>query len=110
MATATYKVLGQVAPSATTETDLYTVPASTETIVSTITVANRSSSDATFRISISVNGAATATKDYVIYDATCAGNGLQAFTMGFTMDATDKIRVYASSANLSFNVFGSEIA
>jgi hypothetical protein len=30
--------------------------------------------------------------------------------MGFTMDATDKIRVYASSANLSFNVFGSEIA
>jgi hypothetical protein len=110
MATATYKVLGQSAPSATTETDLYTVPASTETIVSTITVANRSSSDATFRISVSVNGAATATKDYIIYDATCAGNGLQAFTMGFTMDATDKIRVYASSANLSFNVFGSEIA
>jgi hypothetical protein len=110
MATATYKVLGQSAPSATTETDLYTVPASTETIVSTITVANRSTSDATFRISVSVNGAATATKDYIIYDATCAGNGLQAFTMGFTMDATDKIRVYASSANLSFNVFGSEIA
>jgi hypothetical protein len=110
MATATYKVLGQSAPSATTETDLYTVPASTETIVSTITVANRSSSDATFRISVSVNGAATATKDYIIYDATCAGNGLQAFTMGFTMDATDKIRVYSSSANLSFNVFGSEIA
>jgi hypothetical protein len=110
MATATYKVLGQSAPSATTETDLYTVPAATETIVSTITVANRSTSDATFRISVSVNGAATATKDYIIYDATCAGNGLQAFTMGFTMDATDKIRVYASSANLSFNVFGSEIA
>ena len=81
-----------------------------KTIVSTITVANRSSSDATFRISVSVNGAATATKDYVIYDATCAGNGLQAFTMGFTMDATDKIRIYASSADLSFNVFGSEIA
>jgi hypothetical protein len=110
MATATYKVLGQSAPSATTETDLYTVPAATETIVSTITVANRSASDATFRISVSVNGAATATKDYIIYDATCGGNGLQAFTMGFTMDATDKIRIYASTADLSFNLFGSEIA
>jgi len=110
MATATYKVLGQSAPAATTETDVYTVPAATETIVSTVTVANRSASDATFRISVSVNGAATANKDYIIYDATCAGYGLQAFTMGFTMDATDKIRIYASSANLSFNVFGSEIA
>jgi hypothetical protein len=30
--------------------------------------------------------------------------------MGFTMDATDKIRIYASTADLSFNLFGSEIA
>ena len=29
----TYKILGQSAPSATTETDLYTVPASTEAII-----------------------------------------------------------------------------
>ena len=110
MATATYKVLGQSAPSATTETDLYTVPASTETIVSTITVANRSSTIATFRISVAVNGAATANKDYVIYDLTIDGNGFISLTLGITLDATDKIRVYASTANLSFNAFGSEIA
>lgn len=110
MATATYKVLGQVAPSATTETDLYTVPASTETIVSTITVANRSSTSATYRISVSVNGAATATKDYIAYDTAIAGNGVYTFTIGITLDATDKIKVYGSTANLSFNAFGSEIA
>jgi len=110
VATATYKVLGQSAPSATTETDLYTVPASTETIVSTITVANRSSTIATFRISVAVNGAATANKDYVIYDLTIDGNGFISLTLGITLDATDKIRVYASTANLSFNAFGSEIA
>jgi len=106
----TYKILGQVAPNATTETDLYTVPASTETIVSTIAVANRSSSDATFRISCSIDGAATATKDYIAYDLTCAGNGVNYFTLGISINATDKIRVYASSANLSFTAFGSEIA
>lgn len=105
-----YKVLGQSAPSATTETTLYTVPAATETIVSTLTVANRSSSAATFRVSISVNGAATATKDYLAYDLTCGSNGFIAFTIGATMDATDVVRVYASSADLSFNLFGSELS
>jgi len=105
-----YKILGQSAPSATTETALYTVPAATETIVSTLTVTNRSVSDATFRVSVSDNGAATANKDYVAYELTCPGNGFLAFTLGITLNATDVMRVYASSANLSFNLFGSEIA
>jgi hypothetical protein len=106
----TYKIIGQSAPSATTETDLYTVPAATQTIISTIVVANRSSSDATFRISIAPDGAATATSQFIAYDLSCGGNGINAFTFGLTLDATDKIRVYASSANLTFSAFGSEIA
>lgn len=110
MATATYKVLGQSAPSATTETDLYTVPAATETIVSTINIANRDATAATFRVSVAVNGAATANKDYIAYDSSIPGNGFVSLTLGVTIDATDKIRVYASTANLSFSAFGSEIA
>lgn len=109
MATA-YKILGQSAPSATTETDLYTVPASTQTIVSTITVSNRSTSAATYRISISPDGAATASSQYLIYDANIVGNGFAAFTLGLTIDSTDKIRVYASTANLTFQAFGTEVA
>lgn len=105
-----YKILGQVAPSATTETDLYTVPTATETIISSIVICNRSSSSATFRLSISADGAATATKDYQAYDTTIAGNGIQIMTVGFTINAADKVRVYASSANLSFSAYGSEIS
>ena len=105
-----YSILGQAAPSATTETDLYTVPAATEAIISTLVVANRSSSDATFRISVSPAGAATSNEDYIAYDLSCGGNGINAFTFGITLEATDKVRVYASSANLSFNLFGSEIS
>jgi hypothetical protein len=105
-----YKVLGQSAPSATTETTLYTVPAATQTILSTLAVANRSATAATFRVSISVAGAATANKDYLTYDLSCDGNGFIAFTIGATVGATDVVRVYASSADLSFNLFGSEIA
>lgn len=110
MATTTYKILGQSAPSATTSTDLYTVPAATETIVSSLVVSNRSSTIATYRVSVSSNGAALANEQYLVYDATISGNETVALSLGITLDATDKIRVYASTANLSFNAFGTEIA
>jgi hypothetical protein len=110
MATTTYKILGSSAPSAVTETALYTVPASTETIISSVVVCNRSSSTATYRIYTAANGAAAANNQYLVYDATITGNQTIALTLGITMDATDVLRVYASTANLSFNAFGSEIA
>lgn len=106
---AIYKVLGQVAPSATTETDLYTVPAATQTVASTISIANRGTSSGTIRISVSVSGAATANKDYIAYDVVVPANSFLDRTMGITLNATDKVRVYASTANFSFSLFGSEI-
>lgn len=108
MATA-YKVLGQSAPSATTATDVYTVPASTETVISTIFVCNRGSSSATYRISVRPNGATQANEHYIAYDALILANDAIAITVGCTLDATDVVTVYASTADLSFNVFGSEI-
>lgn len=109
MATA-YKILGQSAPSATTEADLYTVPAATETIVSTITICNRGSSQGTFRVYVSANGAAAANNQYLVYDAPLDAKAFLALTLGITIDATDKIRVYASSADFSFNAFGTELS
>lgn len=106
-----YKILGQSAPAATTETDLYTVPASRSAIVSSLTVANRSATAAaTFRISTSAAGAATATKDYLAYDITLAPSGIVVLTLGVTLATTDKVRVYSSTANLSFNAYGTEIS
>ncbi len=104
----TYKSLGQQAPSATTETTLYTVPSATSAIVSSLVVCNRSTS-ATFRVSVAVGGGATANKDYLYYDATIDANYTIALTLGLTLAATDKVKVYASSANLSFNLFGTEV-
>lgn len=106
----TYKVLGQLAPSATTNTDLYTVGAGKSTVVSTIAVANRASTSATFRIAIRVAGATIANEHYIAYDSTVAANDSTMLTIGITLAATDVITVYASTANLSFNAFGSEIS
>lgn len=110
MATTTYKILGQSAPAATTETALYTVPASTETIISSIVICNRGSSAGTYRIYVAINGAAAANAQYLVYDATIQAKETVALTLGVTLDATDVLRVYASSADMSFNAFGSEIA
>jgi hypothetical protein len=106
----TYKVLGQVSPSATTATTVYTVPPSTEAVVSTITVANLGASSGTFRIAVRPNGEALANKHYVVYDATVAALDTITLTIGLTLDAADVITVYASTATFAFNVYGSEIA
>jgi hypothetical protein len=105
-----YKILGQSAPSATTATNLYTVPSATEAVISTITVANRANTTATYRISIRPNGATQANEHYIAYDASLPANDTIALTLGLTMDAADVITVYASSASVSFGLFGSEIA
>lgn len=106
----TYKVLAQSAPSATTNTDIYTVPASTMSVLSTIVVANRAATSATYRIAVRPNGATLANQHYLAYDVTVGASDSTTITLGITMDAADVLTVYASTANLSFNVFGSEIA
>lgn len=104
----TYKVLGQAAPAATTETDLYTVPGATSAVVSTVTVCNRGTAT-TFRVSVAVGGGATANKDYIYYDVAIPAEDTFACTFGITLAATDKIKVYAGSANVSFTAWGSEL-
>jgi hypothetical protein len=105
-----YKVLAQSAPSATTATTLYTVPASTSAVVSTITVSNRGTASASYRIAVRPGGATLANQHYLAYDVAIAANDTTALTLGITLATTDVITVYASTANFSFNVFGSEIS
>lgn len=109
MATTTYKVLGQLAPSATTQTTLYTVPASTQAVISSITIANRSTAT-TFRIAVQPAGASLVNAHYLAYDVTVGGNDTTILTLGITLGATDVVSVYAGTANLSFSLFGSQIA
>lgn len=105
-----YKVLGQSAPSATTNTDIYTVPSATEAVISSIVIANRSNTAATYRVAIRPNGATIANQHYIAFDVTVAASDSTSLSLGLTMDAGDVVTVYASNANLSFGVFGSEVS
>jgi len=104
------KVLGQVNPSATTATTLYTVPASTSTVVSTITVSNQAASTGTFRIAIRPAGASLAALHYIAFDVLIPANNTIVLTLGLTLATTDVITVYGSSASFSFHAYGSEIS
>lgn len=105
-----YKVLAQSSPSATTATTLYTVPAATSTVVSTITVCNQASTAGTFRIAIRPAAATLAAQHYLAYDTPIAANDTIALTLGITLATTDVVTVYASAASMSFNAYGSEIS
>ena len=106
-----YKVLGQSSLVAETPTDVYTVPSATETVVSTIIIANLAAVANTFRLSIRPNGATQADEHYIAYDVAIAANDSTTLTLGITLDAADVITAYSgASADLSVNVFGTEIS
>ena len=104
-----FKILGQNTPAATTSTDLLTVPGSTQYVVSTVVVANTTASGVTFRLSAAIGGAALTTAQYLFYDVALGANSSTTLTLGLTLDATDKLRVYASTTGVTFNAFGTAI-
>jgi hypothetical protein len=105
----TYKVLGQSNPSANTNTDLYTVPASTSAVCSTIVICNQAASAATFRVAVRPAGAAIATAQYISYDTNVNANDSITMTIGITLATTDVVTVRANTTTVSFNLFGSEL-
>jgi hypothetical protein len=104
-----YQVLGQVAPSATTNTTLYTVPSLKAAVVSTLVIANRTAFAASYRIAVRPAGAAIANQHYIAFDVPVGGADSTTLTLGITLAATDVITVYGSTANLTFSLFGSVI-
>jgi hypothetical protein len=105
-----YKTLGQVDLTTTSLTDLVTVGAGKEVIISTIVIANRNAAADSFRIAIRTDGDAISNKHYVAYDVPVAANDSTTLTLGISMVATDVLSVKATTADrLSINVFGAEI-
>lgn len=102
------KRLGTIAPDATTEADLYICPENISSVISSFTVCNRGA-NATFRLSHSTAGEVTANSEYLYYDLAISAGDTFIATIGVTMSTSDCIRVYASTADLSFNIYGQEI-
>ena len=102
------RVLGQVAPAATTTTTLYTVPNLNQTTVSSLVICNRTGGALTYRVSVHVADAAASNEQYLYYDKTIAANETFSAVLGLTLNQSDVVKVYASNTGLSFNMFGVE--
>ena len=105
----THKVLGQTAPAAATATTLYTVPAATQAVCSTLSICNRDIAT-TYRVSVCPAGAAQANQHYIVFDSVIAANDSILLTLGITLATTDVVTVYAGTSALSFSLFGAEIS
>ena len=96
-------------PNINTLTDVYTVGAATQSIVSSIMVCNTGSIDSTVRISAAINGAADTGSQYIYYNLPLPIAETYAGTLGITLSPGDKIRAFVTTGSVSVNLFGVEI-
>jgi hypothetical protein len=104
------KILGQKAPVADTDTLLYTVPADTYTITSTMFIANRGATAGNMIVYLGVAGAPPEDKQVIMPTVPVAGNDGIPLTVGLTLGAGDIVTVRASTSDFSVNLCGLEIS
>jgi len=106
----TYKVLGQVEYDGTGEDTLYTVPASTQAVCSTLAVCNKNAANQTFDVRLKVNNAADDDKQLLIFEAPVLSKDTLFITVGLTLNAGDVLTVKSSSTDVTFQLFGTELS
>lgn len=104
------KILAQSSPTGGVLTDVYVVPSSTQSVISTITVCNRGTNGDNFRISIANGGASDDIKQYIYHNVFIEPHDTFATTIGITLNTTDVVRCYSDNGVLSFNLFGVELS
>jgi len=98
-------ILGQSAPTAATNTTVYTVPAAT-TSTFCVSICNTSSSSITARLAISATGT-PGSSEWLEYDTTIPSFGVLERT-GIVAQATKNVVVNVSAATAAVSVFGFE--
>ena len=89
---------------------MYTTPAATEAVISSIVIANRASSDVTVRVGTDTTACTPANEEFIVYDAVVACNDTIALTLGVCLDPEKYLRVSSSASTVGFSAFLSEIS
>ena len=106
----TYKILGQINPTANTVSNVYIVPAATSAVLSTIAVCNLSNVATKFSLAVRPTAQALADKHYITYRTSLPANDTIKLTWGITLGNTDVVVANVESSTVSISAFGSEIS
>ena len=99
--------IGRLTPSSWTT--LYTVPASTAAVISTLAITNETAASAQYRIGITTS-ATPIIAEMLVYDGTVNANDSVTLSLGVTMGAAVKVLVMANAPEIAFSAYGSEIS
>jgi hypothetical protein len=105
----TYKILGQLNPTANVLSTVYTVPASNSAVISSIVICNLGANASSFKLAAVPSGNNISNQHFMNFDTPIPGSDSIAITIGATLSANDSIRANAASGNISISIFGSEI-
>jgi hypothetical protein len=87
---------------------LYSSSADSTAVISSIVITNTSSAAKQYRVAITGSEGTPAAANWVVYDATIAGNDAVALTLGITLGNTQFIRVSSTDNTLTFSAYISE--
>jgi len=111
-----YKILGQIAPSQNTLTNVYVTGASASSVVNTIYLCNQDSSNANVSVIVRPVNETLANKRYILQDQKLDAADTIILNLNITMNsdvilaANISTRAGEVNANCSVNAFGVEIS
>ena len=108
----TYKRLGAINPSANTQTNVYVIPAATQSVISTVAICNQGANATTYSLALmdsSQFNAAAPAATFLVRNAALTGSDTIFLTVGLTGNAGSILVANTPNANISFSAFGSEI-
>jgi hypothetical protein len=101
-----YLLLAQVAPSATTDTELISGNKQDYQRAKFLVICNRGGTNTTFRVRHAKANAAASNEQYWFYDTPILANDSLTLAVDAGIESYDSVFVYAGNANLSFNIYG----
>ena len=105
-----YKILGQVNPTANTLSNVYVTPNATEGVVNSIVISNLSATNSSFSLVVRPVDEALDDKHYIVRGCVVPGSDTLTMTLSLTLQNNVILAANTNSSNLSFGAYGVEIS
>lgn len=104
-----YKILGQIAPTQGTITNVYVTNTTTSAIVSTITISSLQDANASYSLIVRPINESLDQKHFIIRGGVVPGREVITITGAVTLNSNAILAANTTSSNLVFHAYGAEI-